>query len=256
MSDESYQPKVYHKQDGDEMVVASGGKITIEAGGELELAAGSTLDLGDGLSAPADIALARGSIIRGAAGDLGAAHVAKTSGQILVGDGTDLVSVAVSGDVALAANGAVTIANDAITTAKIADAAVTAAKLANGAGLAALIAAGLGASAAYPKTTNGAQTLLAANANGAGDRAVLVVVHVDEVFATGDGAQTTFTVGQTGTADKFAAAALFTDAAAGSVFVLAGVLSEEAALLVTANDASGTGTGGISVTVLALPAAS
>lgn len=56
--------------------------------------------------------LARGSIITGqTASNRPTALNAKTSGQILVGDGTDLVSVAVSGDVTLAANGAVTIAN-------------------------------------------------------------------------------------------------------------------------------------------------
>ncbi len=36
MSDASYQPKVYRKQGGDELVVASGGKITIETGGTVE----------------------------------------------------------------------------------------------------------------------------------------------------------------------------------------------------------------------------
>jgi hypothetical protein len=61
----TYQPKVYRKQGGDEIVVASGGKITIESGGELELQSGSTLDLGDGLSAPGDIALADGKMIIG-----------------------------------------------------------------------------------------------------------------------------------------------------------------------------------------------
>jgi len=34
----SYQPKVYRKQGGDELVVASGGSIDIESGGSLELA--------------------------------------------------------------------------------------------------------------------------------------------------------------------------------------------------------------------------
>lgn len=33
MADATYQPKVYRKQGGDELVVASGGVITIEAGG-------------------------------------------------------------------------------------------------------------------------------------------------------------------------------------------------------------------------------
>lgn len=33
----SYQPKVYKKDGGDEMVVASGGKITVESGGEFDI---------------------------------------------------------------------------------------------------------------------------------------------------------------------------------------------------------------------------
>mgnify|MGYP001262101736 CR=1 FL=1 len=33
MADASYQPKVYRKMGGDELVVASGGTVTIEAGG-------------------------------------------------------------------------------------------------------------------------------------------------------------------------------------------------------------------------------
>lgn len=35
MPDNTYQPKVYRKQDGNELVVASGGKITQEAGGAI-----------------------------------------------------------------------------------------------------------------------------------------------------------------------------------------------------------------------------
>ena len=66
-------------------------------------------------------ALARGSIISGqTAGNVMTALDAKTSGQILVGDGTDLASVAVSGDATLSAAGAVTVAAGAITEAKLA----------------------------------------------------------------------------------------------------------------------------------------
>lgn len=36
MADETYGPKVYLKQGGDELVVASGGKITVESGGAIE----------------------------------------------------------------------------------------------------------------------------------------------------------------------------------------------------------------------------
>ena len=45
----------------------------------------------------------------------------KQIGQILVGDGTDVNSVAVSGDIELANTGAVTIADDAVTTDKLAN---------------------------------------------------------------------------------------------------------------------------------------
>lgn len=37
MPDTSYQPKVYRKRGGDELVVASGGKVTVETGGEVNL---------------------------------------------------------------------------------------------------------------------------------------------------------------------------------------------------------------------------
>lgn len=53
--------------------------------------------------------LARGSILVGTTANAVAAYSAKTSGQILVGDGTDLLSVAVSGDATLSSAGAVTI---------------------------------------------------------------------------------------------------------------------------------------------------
>lgn len=48
MADSTYQPKVYKKRDGDELVIASGGKITAEAGGTIQqavVAGGSALTL-------------------------------------------------------------------------------------------------------------------------------------------------------------------------------------------------------------------
>src|SRR5512138_3105003 len=42
MSDSTYQGKVYRKQGGNELVVASGGKITIESGGNIDASAGTT----------------------------------------------------------------------------------------------------------------------------------------------------------------------------------------------------------------------
>jgi len=73
--------------------------------------------------------ITRGSIKVGGASDAPTDLDAKTSGQILVGDGTDVVSVAVSGDATLSSAGALTIANSAVTTAKIDDGAVTPTKL-------------------------------------------------------------------------------------------------------------------------------
>lgn len=43
MTDGTYQPKVYRKQGGNELVVASGGAITVESGGALTVA-GVTVD--------------------------------------------------------------------------------------------------------------------------------------------------------------------------------------------------------------------
>lgn len=108
--------------DGTDVVsVAVSGDATLAANGALTIANDAVT-----LAKMADIA--RGSIIVGGAANAPTALDANNSGQILVGDGTDLASVAVSGDVTLAANGAVTIANDAVTTVKINNDAVTAAK--------------------------------------------------------------------------------------------------------------------------------
>ena len=51
---------------------------------------------------------------------------AKTSGQILVGDGTDVASVAVSGDISLGSNGAVTIGANTVDGSKLTDSVVIA----------------------------------------------------------------------------------------------------------------------------------
>jgi len=58
--------------------------------------------------------LLRGSIFSGQASDRPAALVALTNAQILIGDGTDVVSVALSGDVTIDNAGVVTIAAGAV----------------------------------------------------------------------------------------------------------------------------------------------
>jgi len=79
--------------------VAAGGALTIanDAVNNNKLAnmTRGTVKVGGGSNAPTDLD-------------------AKTSGQILVGDGTDIVSVAVSGDITLAANGTMTIAANSV----------------------------------------------------------------------------------------------------------------------------------------------
>lgn len=55
MPDETYQPDVYRKQGGNELVVASGGKITVESGGEVAIAALGGLTLPAGEVAHADL---------------------------------------------------------------------------------------------------------------------------------------------------------------------------------------------------------
>jgi hypothetical protein len=100
-------------------------------------------------------ALARGSIKVGGADDAVTDLVAKTSGQILVGDDTDLKSVAVSGDATLSAEGAITIATNAITSTKILAGAVTAVKIADGVITDAKIADGANISASKIALANG-----------------------------------------------------------------------------------------------------
>lgn len=121
-------------------------------------------------------------------------------------------------------------------------------------GLDSLVAAGFGATAAFPKTTNTAVTLLAANATVT--RVAIITCIVTEVFADGTGAQPVFIIGEADTTNKFAANTLLVDAALGDTHVLTGTLTATKALLVTGTAATGTGTGAITVSALVLPAAS
>jgi hypothetical protein len=51
----SYQAKVYRKQGGEELVVASGGKVAVESGGEVDVESGGALKLdGTQITATAD----------------------------------------------------------------------------------------------------------------------------------------------------------------------------------------------------------
>ena len=80
---------------------------TVAAGGALTIA-------NDAVDNDKLANIARGSVKVGGSDNAPTDLDAKTSGQILVGDGTDINSVAVSGDIALASNGAVTIQANAV----------------------------------------------------------------------------------------------------------------------------------------------
>lgn len=107
-------------------------------------------------------------------------------------------------------------------------------------------------SALFDETATGTVTLLAAARE---DRVVQIVVDISTAFADGDGAQPTLLVGETGDTDKFAAAAVFTDHAVGTV-TLIGTLAADKALLLTQTAGTGTTeTGGYTVAVIAAPLA-
>ena len=87
----------------------------ITVSGDVTLANTGAVTIADDAVTTAKLAnIAQGSILVGGALDAPTVYDAKTEGQILVGDGTDIASVAVSGDVTLAKTGAVTIADDAV----------------------------------------------------------------------------------------------------------------------------------------------
>lgn len=175
--------------------------------------------------------------------DGGDTYVVANGGKITVESGGSIIAES---------GGIITLPADAVTTAKILDAAVTAAKLANGAGVAALLTAGLGGSATIVKTETGAKTIVAAHATK--DRACIVIATVTEAFATGTGTRTLVTVGEADTPAKMWANTVFPNGLAlGTVLVGAFTNAATKAITITSTAAVGDGTGGCSVTVLAIP---
>lgn len=72
-----------------------------------------------GAVSPGEITLAEGSVLVGNSSGVAAALDAKTSGRILVGNGTTITSVAVGTDATLSSAGALTIAAGVVTRAKM-----------------------------------------------------------------------------------------------------------------------------------------
>jgi len=285
MADTTYQPAVYRKQGGEELVVADGGKILVESGGTIEVESGGTMTIADGAFAVGDLALTTGSIIIGAASK-GSALDAKGDGEILIGNGTTAAMKSVSGDATLANTGELTIGAKKVTAAKIAiadgkifiggadgaaaeqtltgdvtvtNAGVTAigagkvtnAMLANGAGVAALLTAGLGGSVSVTKTDAATTTIVAAHDTK--DRACLVLVVVDETYAVGTGTLPTVKIGEDDNIEKAMAATVLDTEAAGTVLAFAFTNTAAKKIIVTTTAAVGDATGGCSITVLAIP---
>lgn len=89
--------------------------------------------------------ITRGSIIVGGTSNAPTALDANNSGQILIGDGTDLLSLAVTGDITITGGGVVAIAAGVIVNADIsASAAIVLTKLASGASAQIIVANGSG----------------------------------------------------------------------------------------------------------------
>lgn len=103
-----------------------------------------------------------------------------------------------------------------------------------------LVALGAGVvagSAAYTAADTGTKTLAAASTV---DRTVTITLTCTTVFANGDGAQPTVSLGQTSATTKFAATTAFTNMAAATSKTFSGTLSANTALLAT--QVAGTGT--------------
>ena len=223
-------------------------KITVPSGSTLEILGTATIV--DSALEAGDLALATGSLLIGAAGKAAAIDV-KGDGKILIGNGTTAAMQTIGTDATLSNAGALTIASNAITTAKINNLAVTSAKLASGAGVAALLTAGLGGSVSVLKTSAATTTIVAANATK--DRACLVLVVVDETYAVGTGTLPTIAIGEDDTIAKCMATTVLDTEAAGTVLAFAFTNTATKKIIATSTAAVGNSTGGCSITVLAIP---
>ncbi len=119
----SNAPTVYDAKTDGQILVGNGTDITsVAVTGDVALDNTGAVTIADDAVTTAKLAnITRGAILVGGAFNAPTVYDAKTDGQILVGNGTDITSVAVTGDVALDNTGAVTIADDAVTTAKLAN---------------------------------------------------------------------------------------------------------------------------------------
>ena len=104
------------KSDASGVIVPAGVTST-----ELEYLAGVHTNIQTQFSGKVSTSLPRGNILIGNSLGAAVAMSVKDSGKILVGNGTDALPVSVSGDATLSSAGTLTIANEAITAAKLSD---------------------------------------------------------------------------------------------------------------------------------------
>ena len=123
ISDDGTEKKITFSDLEDSIFANISGDATVAGGGALTIAS-------DSVSNSMLENMTRGTIKVGGTSNAPTDLDAKTDGQILVGDGTDIASVAVSGDISLASNGAVTIAATSVENGMLAGS-IANAKLAN-----------------------------------------------------------------------------------------------------------------------------
>ena len=125
------------------------------------------------------------------------------------------------------------------------------AQLAAGAALGQLIGSAYGATHSVLKTEAATHVLLPLHATK--DRAVIVIVYVDETYAIAAGVLPTVAVGETGTTGKGMANTVLDTEAAGTVLKYGFLNTAGTAIIITSTAAGGAATGGCTVTVLAVP---
>ena len=120
-------------EDGDVLIGdASGVAQNQTISGDATLASNGALTIAANAVSNGKLAgMVRGTVKVGNASGAASDLDAKTAGQILVGDGSDVASVAVSGDATLASNGALSLAADCVDSNEIADGAIDTAHIAD-----------------------------------------------------------------------------------------------------------------------------
>ena len=113
----------------DELYALLGNGTTLSISGDATMSAGAVTIANDSVDNNKLANITRGSVKVGGASNAPTDLDAKGDGKILIGDGTDINSVSVTGDVTISNSGATTIATNAVDTAMIADDQVTPAKI-------------------------------------------------------------------------------------------------------------------------------